>query len=237
MKSFTLSLALFFLLGTSYCMAQNHTVNGEIVAFKKYPLKNIKVTSKKTNVEVLSDADGKFSIVCNKNDQLSFYGGGFHSQRIKIKGEEYLFINLIVIQEEEAYKDVVKSEHMSKDELNYCVENLLDYNQNFDQLATIYDVVQYVYPQAKVVDPSIVEAAEPGDFGATGPQIILDSRGLNSINASLYALLVVDGIVINDISGVHPIEVKTLKVLMGNEAAHWGMRGGNGVVEITTNYE
>lgn len=237
MKSSFFAVVLFLLIGLTFSSAQTHIVTGKIVAFKKYPLKNVKISSKKIKTEVFTDSLGNFSITCNKKDQLLFYARGFHEQRYKIKGENSLNANLVVIQAEEAYKDVVKMKYMTKDELNYCIENLLEDNNNFDQLATIYDVIQYVCPQAKVVDQTKDPSVTPGDFGATGKQIMLDSRGVNSINASLYALLVVDGIVTNDISGVNPIDVKSLKVLMGNEAAHWGVRGGNGAIEIILKYK
>lgn len=232
---YTLSVLLFFVSNSGF--GQDHVVKGKVLAFKKYPLNNIEVSSKKMKTEVFTDADGHFSIVCSKNSQLTFSAPGFYTQKIKINDEEYIAVNLIVIEQEAANKDVVKGEHMTKDQLDYALENLLDENNNFEQLATIYDVIQFVYPQAKVVDPATVDGAAPGDFGGTGPQIILDSRGLNSVNASQYALLVVDGVIITDISGVHPIEVKSVKVLMGNKADHWGMRGGNGVVEITTKFQ
>lgn len=237
MKHLSSFLVILLALFTISVTAQSHTVKGKIVAFKKYPINNVKVSAKKAKTKVFSDSLGNFTITCNKKDHIVFDAAGFQNQRFKLKGEDSLNVNLVLVLDEAAYKDVVRFNHLSKGTLDYSLKYLISENNNFDQLATIYDVVQYVYPQAKIVDPNKVDAADPGDFGATGPQIILDSRGVNSINASLYALLVVDGIPINDISGVHPVEVKTLKVLMGNEAGHWGMRGGNGVVEITTKYE
>ncbi|WP_187388264.1 carboxypeptidase-like regulatory domain-containing protein [Seonamhaeicola marinus] len=237
MKHFIQRLTLLCLLVTISGFAQTHTVSGKVVAFKRYALNKVKISAKKANTVVYTDTEGNFTITCNKKDHLVFNAAGFHNQKFKLKGEKELDVNLIAVLEESAYRDVVRFEHLSKEKLQYGLDNFLEDNNNFDQLATIYDVIQFVYPQAKVVDLDTTDSAEPGAFGATGPQIILDSRGVNSINSSLYALLVVDGIVINDISGVHPIEVKTCKVLMGNEAGHWGMRGGNGVVEITTKYQ
>ncbi|GAA4235449.1 hypothetical protein GCM10022291_17360 [Postechiella marina] len=236
MKLSFLAVVLFIVFGVNFSSAQTHTVTGKIVAFKKYGVKSVKVSSKKSKTSVFSDALGNFSIACKKNDQLVFSAGGFHTQRLKLKGENKLHVNLVVIQVEAAYKDIVKSGHMTQNDLEYSLEHLLDENNNFDQLANIYDVIQYVYPQAKVVDQNIDPSVTPGDFGATGKQIILDSRGVNSINASQYALLIVDGVVTHDISGVNPIDVKSVKVLMGNKAGHWGVRGGNGAIEITLKY-
>lgn len=67
---------------------------------------------------------------------------------------------MIVIQEE-AYKDVVRMKHMTKDALNYSLENLMDNNNNHDNMANIYDVIQYVYTQAKVIDLAIYLRSKP----------------------------------------------------------------------------
>lgn len=46
-------------------------------------------------------------------------------------------------------------------------------------------------------------------------------------------MLVVDGIVVQTITDIHPPIIKTIKVLVGNEAGHWGVRSGNGAIGIT----
>lgn len=91
MKHFVLKLVFF--LGTPFCMVQNTTVKGKIVGFKKYSLKNVKVSSKKSKTEVFSDSLGNFSIKCKKKDQLLFSAGRFHGQRIKTNGEESIYVN------------------------------------------------------------------------------------------------------------------------------------------------
>ena len=224
---------LSFLLGFTTIHAQNKTTEGNIVAFKKYVLKNVSVSCKKTKDQVVSDSLGHFSIVCGKKDELIIDAAGFETQYFKIKDQNHLNVNMILIQNEEAYKDVVTKGHMTKEVLDYCISNLLVDNNNFDQLSNIYDVIQYVYPSADIVEVS----SEFSNSEAQGKQIVLDARGVNSFNASPYALLVVDGMVVNDISGVSPLQVKSVKVLNRNEAGHWGSRGGNGAVEITLKYK
>jgi len=46
-------------------------------------------------------------------------------------------------------------------------------------------------------------------------------------------LFVVNGVVVNSIDDVNPVEVKKIKVLKGSEAAIYGVRGSNGVIDIT----
>ena len=46
-------------------------------------------------------------------------------------------------------------------------------------------------------------------------------------------LFVVNGVIVNSIDEVNPVEVKSIKVLKGSEAAIYGVRGSNGVISIT----
>lgn len=46
-------------------------------------------------------------------------------------------------------------------------------------------------------------------------------------------LFVINGVIVNSIDDVNPLEVKAIKVLKGSEAAIYGVRGSNGVISIT----
>lgn len=59
-------------------------------------------------------------------------------------------------------------------------------------------------------------------------------RGLNSMNASTEPLILLDGMVISDLSTINPQDVYSVKVLKGPETAIYGIRGANGVILITT---
>lgn len=60
-------------------------------------------------------------------------------------------------------------------------------------------------------------------------------RGLSTINANKNPLIVVDGIVISDVSLINPNDVNDVTVLKDATAASiWGARASNGVIVITT---
>ena len=58
-------------------------------------------------------------------------------------------------------------------------------------------------------------------------------RGIGSINLSTEPLFVVDGIEVNDVSHIHPRDVKDIQVLKDSAASIYGSRGANGVILIT----
>ncbi|WP_139957234.1 TonB-dependent receptor [Flavicella sediminum] len=219
-------LALSFFLTVFQLFSQIKIVKGTVVAFKKYPVKGVEITSKGSKEKVYTDAEGKFEIQCKSKDKLKAKAGGFFMEKMEIEGEEAVEINLVydVKRKQFAYNKVLNGNHLSKKVLDHCLENLIEENNNFDQAADIYQIIQTVYPGAKLNN----------DSGSI--RIILNARGENSLFADIHALLVVDGVVVNDISNVSPLQVKSVKVLVGNQAAHWGVRGGNGAVEITLKY-
>ena len=46
-------------------------------------------------------------------------------------------------------------------------------------------------------------------------------------------LYIINGVIVNSIADVNPVEVKSIKALKGSQAAIYGVRGSNGVISIT----
>ncbi|WP_157961056.1 carboxypeptidase-like regulatory domain-containing protein [Lutibacter citreus] len=202
-------------------MAQTQIIKGKVTAFKKFPLKGVNITAKKSKEKVMTDSLGLFSISCKKKDMLRVELDGFEYQYVKLGKQDSLNFNMIYRNNEKSYQSVLENNNLEKSILDYCVENLLIDNNNFEYMTSIFEVIQSVCPGARISD----------DTGSE--KVLLITRGPNSFFADPYALLVVDGIVVDEISSIQPIQVETIKVLIGNEAGHWGVRGGNGAVEIT----
>lgn len=201
--------------------AQTTLLKGKVTAFKKYPINNVKVVASKSKKETHTDFYGNFTIeVKSKKDVIKFKADGFIGQTIRIKGEKDTTINLIYIDNESSRYNVVNGKLMSEERLDFCIANLMDVNNNFDRMASIFQVIQYVYPSAKMESVNGMN------------QVFITSRGPNSLSSGMEALLVVDGIITEDITGISPIQVKSVEVLLGNDAADYGSRAANGVIII-----
>lgn len=213
---------VFLLIGvmTLQLNAQTNSINGKITAFNKYPLKGVSITTKKSKKTTQTDSLGFFKISCKKKDLVRIELKGFNSQFIKISTTDSLNVNLVYRNDDNSYKSIIENNNLDKNILDYCIENLMVENNNFEMMTTIFEVIQSVYPGANFTSETGSE------------QVLLDTRGPNSFLAEPYALLVVDGIVVDDISTIQPGQVESVKVLVGNNAAHWGVRGANGAVEI-----
>jgi TonB-linked SusC/RagA family outer membrane protein len=71
--------------------------------------------------------------------------------------------------------------------------------------------------------------------GAPGSDITINVRGAASINGESTPLYVVDGVPIDNLSGINPGDIESIDVLKdAASAALYGSRGANGVIIITT---
>ena len=69
------------------------------------------------------------------------------------------------------------------------------------------------------------------EVGANGRIVI---RGVNSINASTDPLILMDGQEVPDPNSINPDEIYSVDVIKDGSTASYGMRGGNGVILITS---
>lgn len=210
-----LFLLICFLYG-SFLFGQMTVVKGKVTAFNKYPLKNITVRAKKSKAKVATNEYGVFEIVCEPKEVIFFESKSFLPIKRKIKDPaDSVNVNLV-------FKDTPKSREyavgygiMKEEDLTYAVSNMSNENNNFQSYGTIYELIVGRFPGVEV----------------QGKEIII--RGISSINGSNAALLVVDGMAVNDITGISPGMVESIDVLKGSAASIYGSRGANGVVLIT----
>lgn len=87
---------------------------------------------------------------------------------------------------------------------------------------------------------STIEGREPGvqlkTSGDPAESPLMLIRGINSLNANTYPLIILDGITYNGpLNMINPNDIESVKVLKNpSETSIYGMRGANGVVVITT---
>ena len=104
-----------------------------------------------------------------------------------------------------------------KDKLD-AMSSLNEKDFNFSNYSNIYDLIRGRFPGVQII----------------GGEIII--RGQSSLYGSNAALLVVNGVVVDQgyFGSIHPIEIKNINVLKGPTASIYGARGANGVVIVET---
>jgi len=212
---------LLLVVNTIQTNAQTREISGIVLAFNTYPLKNITIRAKKTKSEVVTDADGKFQIEVKKNDQLIIDAETFERYDYKVKSsDERLRINLIYIDKKRNTDVTVDNGYLSREDLEYGLQNLISENSVFVNFTDIFDAIKYAVPTVNIINE--------------GGQKKVLIRGYKSMVGNNGALTLVNGVAVDDISYLNPIEVIAIEQLSTSQAALYGSRGGNGVIKITT---
>ncbi|NDW10359.1 SusC/RagA family TonB-linked outer membrane protein [Dysgonomonas sp. 520] len=232
MKKWLYSLFLFFSLSISASYAQK-TITGVVVDEEKEPLIGVTITVKGTASGVVTDFDGKYSvIVADNNATLVFAYLGMHTQEIKVGTSAVIDVTLkaqsTLIDEVVVTAMGVVAE---KRRMNFAVQSI-----NSDDILAARSTNFIDALQGKIAGVNITNQ---GGSPNGGSQLII--RGISSINSQQNnePLFVIDGMHISGGSGsmaaLNPNDIENVTVLKGAAAsALYGQEGANGVIMITT---
>jgi TonB-dependent SusC/RagA subfamily outer membrane receptor len=213
------TMFLVILLVSSNLNAQERIIHGTVTTFDSIPLIGATIKVQSTKQEVLTDSLGNFSIGCDSKDKLKVYAEGFYNQNVKLTDKtRYAAINLKLKPGEKSRELAIGYGHVADaDKLN-AVASLNTNDLDFSQYTNIYELIKGRFAGVQV----------------DGGEIII--RGINSINSSSAALIVVDGVPTNSsaLTSIPPTQVKSINVIKDGSSAIYGSRGANGVVLIET---
>lgn len=225
-------------------IAQEKTVTGTVIDGESgLPLPGVNVLEKGTMNGVATNLDGVYSISVADNATLVFTMIGFGSQEIQVQGREV--VDVVMSVDAEALDEVVVTSlgiSRKKKSLGYAVTEV-----ESEEINTVKD---YNAANSLVGKVAGLVVNSSGGVGS-GSRITI--RGNNSLTGDNQALIVVDGIPINDsgvesggsifnstvsgggITDINPADIESISVLKGpNAAALYGSRAASGVILITT---
>ena len=212
---------LFSVLFFQFSQAQKQEITGTIVAFNKYPVKNVTVLARKAKTEVLTDDQGKFTIEVEKKDVLQIDAKTFERFIYRIgESEKSPRINLIYLDKKKNFDVAVTEGYMSREDLDYGRTNLAAENNVFGNYTDVFEAIRYAIPSASF---SMEDGVQ---------KVIL--RGTKSLEGSSAALYAVNGFLTEDISYIMPSSIVSIQQLTGPAAGRYGTGSGNGVIAITT---
>ena len=247
-KFATAIMAFLFILFTLTTTAQNSKVTGQVLASDGTPVPSATVLVKGKRVGTKTDGNGTFIIAANPGDVLVISGVGFTSQEVKVTGSK---IDRIVMQASQGIlgEVVVTAMGIKKQTrgLGQSVQTLKGEEVAETQRDNWMNAIQ-----GKIAGATINQTS--GAPGASS-QIVL--RGFNSIGSDNSALIVLDGVPLNNAvssqhklasdqdnrntdytnraADINPDDIESITVLKGPEAAAlYGIEAGNGAIIITT---
>ena len=221
---------------------QAQSISGTVTDDNGVPLPGATVLVQGTSNGVSTDFDGNYSINASNGDTLEFSFVGFSSVSVVVGSSSTINAQL---NPDNALDEVVVTSlgiSRTKKSLGYAISELSSDEINTNKDHNIANSLMGKIPGLNITTS--------GSVGA-GSRIVI--RGNNSLSGNTQALIVVDGIPINQdgintggsvynnnvtgggISDINASDIESITVLKGpNSAALYGSRAGNGVILITT---
>lgn len=200
--------------------AQERVINGMVTTFDSIPLIGADIKIQSTKEIVKTDTLGRFTANVNSEDKLKITARGFYTQNIKLDEKiKLVMVNLKLKPTQKSKEYAIGYGYVKDSEKLNSLAQLTDDDLDFSQYTNIYDLLR-----GRIAG---VTVQSNGD-------IIV--RGVNSINLSSAALIVIDGIPSDKsmLQSISPTNVKSINVIKDGSSAIYGSRGANGVVVIET---
>lgn len=226
-KQISFAAFLLLLLLPLGLHAQDIEVKGRVIdAALKEGIPGANIMVKGTTTGTITDMDGNYSIVVDKNSTLVFSFIGYVEQTVPVNGKT--LINVTLSDETQALEEVVVIAYGTKSKATIT-----------GALSSIDTKELVKSPTASVTNalagavPGISAVQNTGQPGKDAAQIFV--RGSGSLSdAAGSPLILVDGIE-RDFSQLDPNEIESISVLKdASSTAVFGVRGANGVVLVTT---
>ena len=233
-------LVLLIVLMTQFTFAQERTVSGVVSDNAGLPLPGVSVLVKGTKSGTQTDFDGKYSIKVSPSQVLVFSYIGMKTQEttanltninVKLKDDSVELEGVVV---------TALGVKREKKSLGYATQEVKG------------DILREGGNSGNMVSSLTGKAAgvqvvNSGNFGGSSSIVI---RGMKSIQGNNQALIVIDGVPVNNsslagayanydagnaASDINPNDIESVNVLKGAAAsALYGERAASGVVVITT---
>jgi len=245
MKKLLQSLFVLLLIAGSV-MAQDRTITGTVTSSDdKLPIPGVSVKVKDTQSGTITDANGKYSVsVPSSATSLDFTYIGYAQKTVKITSSNVY--NVILTSDSQGLSEVVVTANAIKREkrtLGYSAPTLNNAELTSGQNPSVINSLG-----GKIAGVNITSSSNtPG----SSSRVVL--RGGSSISGNNQALIVIDGVPIDNSSviggssslasvdfgnrgnDINPDDVASVTVLKGPAAAAlYGSRASNGALIITT---
>ncbi len=197
-------LTIVLLLVVSFSKAQT-IVTGKVLNHKNKPVVGAVLYLDSLETKVVTNKLGEFSLLVPEKSKV-----------IKVHSKKYGWLSSAYTKETKIdfmylEKDTTQKENTVSNPEGFSVEK----DKNTAVYRTIYDMIRGRIAGVVVTQDNKITI-----------------RGVSSFYYSSEPLFVVDGIVVNTIDEISPINVKSISVLKGSEASIYGARGASGVIVI-----
>jgi TonB-dependent starch-binding outer membrane protein SusC len=218
-----LFLALL-LCGASVGVAQQLTVAGRVTnAETMAPIPGAHVAVAGTNIGVLTDAAGRYTIPARVDATLVVSMIGYSSERVEVQGRAQVDVALRVSALALDEIRVVGYTVQTQRSITGSVASVSAADLDVRVVATVQDALR-----GRVAGVNVRNSGQPGQLA----NVTIRGQVFTADNDPLY---VVDGMYLENLRNLNPNDIETIQVLKDASAAsQYGARAANGVIIITT---
>lgn len=240
-------LLLTFFILPFFLQAQTRQVSGRVTsAAEPEGLPGVNVVVKSTSEGSITDVEGKFSIAASAGSIIVFSSVGYKTQEVSLNNQTTL--NIVLEEEAQVLGEVVVT-GFQEVERKLFTGSATSVKMSDIRSPGMSDAGRML--EGRVAGVTVDNVS--GTFG-TSPKIRI--RGNTSINGDTQPLMVVDGVILEDlnavtaddiitgnantltassIAGLNPDDIESYQILKDASAtALYGTRAKNGVIVITT---
>lgn len=219
-KSNSSVLLLFFCLATIGVHSQQTRLNGKITTLNGVVVEKVEIMVKNQKHSTHSDSHGDFTIDCKLKDRLIVSAEGFKTKTIKVKSlKDTLHIN-IALKGDKGYIELAATAgHLTGENIDLAQKHYEQQNNYGFGYTNMNDLIVGKFPQISLVNNEFI------------------IRGSNSLSGKNGALIVLNGVIsdIGTLQSIHVLNVKSISILTGTDAARYGSGSGNGVISVRLN--
>ena len=222
-KNFLKNLSSFLLMFAFALNLQSQSISGIVTDDNGVPLPGATVLIEGTKIGVSTDFDGNYSINASGDDTLTFSFVGYTSQSILIGNSTTLNVKLL---SENALDEIILIGYSTQKASNISGSVLTVSGDEVAKLKPLR-VEDALQGQTGL---NVISSPNPGGK----PSVLI--RGITSFSGT-DPLVVIDGINSSlwDMDAISPSDIESVSVLKdASTTALYGVRGGNGVIVITT---
>lgn len=186
-------------------------ITGSVLNSEQEPVKKAVIFVDSVRTRIKTDKKGKFEIgISSKTSAITAYSENFGITTIPYQGNTEV---LLVFSK----SDTLFSEELLESK-GFTMSNMatLKKPEDYSEYLDMFQLIGNEVPGAVVV----------------GKTIRLRGNATNSYYAGQEPLIIVDGTVVGSIEYIFPRDVASVRVLRGENASIYGVRGANGVIII-----
>lgn len=199
------------------------TITGKVVDGTSAPVANAIIMIDGEKTDYLTDRDGSYKIKVGKeNTKIGVFTSPDRMIEEVLDGRNVINFKFTVsVPEQYKGKRDIDNEvvdvgyrNAKKNSLTSPVGEIKGTKSKYASYNNIYDMIRGEVPGVAVNGTSIM------------------IRSTTTVNGNTEPMFVVDGVPVNTIDNIQPIDVRSISILKGSSAAVYGSRGSNGVIII-----